>query len=44
MEKNKKKTLTISGGIGRKISPQQTGGKQEKKVFNVYKKKTKGNC
>ena len=43
MEKNKKKTLTISGGIGRKISPQQTGGKQEKKVFNVYKKKPQGN-
>ncbi len=39
MEKNKKKTLTISGGLGKKISPPQTGKKQDKKLFNVYKKK-----
>ncbi len=43
MEKNKKKTLTISGGISKKISPPQPGKKQEKKVFNVYRKKPQGN-
>ncbi len=43
MEKNKKKTLTISGGIGKKISSPKPGLKQEKKVFNVYKKKPQGN-
>ena len=42
MEKNKKKTLTISGGIGKKISPPQTGKKPEKKAFNLYKKKPQG--
>jgi len=41
-DKNKKKTLTISGGFGKKISPPQSGKKQEKKVFNVYKKKPQG--
>ena len=41
MEKNKKKTLTISGGIGKKISSPKPGLKQEKKVFNVYKKSHK---
>ena len=35
MEKNKKKTLTISGGVGKKISLPQTGKKPEKKAFNV---------
>ena len=43
MEKNKKKTLTISGGVGKKISLPQTGKKPEKKAFNVFKKKPQGN-
>ena len=42
MEKNKKKTLTISGGIGKKISPPQTGKKPEKKAFNLNKKNPQG--
>ena len=37
-DKNKKKTLTISGKFEKKSFPQH-GNKSEKKVFNVYKKK-----
>ena len=39
--KNKKRTLTISGGLGKKTFP-PSGAKSEKKTFNVYKKKPQG--
>ena len=42
MDKNKKKTLTISGGVGKKISA-PSNKPAEKKVFNVFKKKPQGN-
>ena len=40
--KNKKKTLTISGGTGKKIIP-QTAKETTKKTFNIYKKKPQNN-
>ena len=41
-DKNKKKrTLTISGGFGKKISPQPSK-QTAKKTFNIYKKKPQG--
>ena len=41
-DKNKKRTLTISGNFEKKTFPPQ-GKKPEKKVFNVYKKRSQGN-
>tara|TARA_Y100001970_G_scaffold271467_1_gene366791 strand:+ start:13376 stop:15574 length:2199 start_codon:yes stop_codon:yes gene_type:complete len=41
-DKNKKKTLTISGSYTKKTLP-ETGKKPETKIFNVYKKKPQGN-
>ena len=38
-DKNKKKTLTISGGFTKRMPP-EIGKKPEKKPFNIYKKKT----
>ena len=40
--KNKKRTLTISGNFGKR-APAEPAKKTEKKVFNVYKKKPQGN-
>ena len=40
-EKNKKKTLTISGGLGKKVSTSQPRIKQERKPF-IFKKKPQG--
>ena len=37
-DKNKKKTLTISGGFTKRMPP-EIGKKPEKKPFNIYKKK-----
>ena len=40
-KKNKKKTLTISGGFGKKTSPEPVK-QTTKKTFTVYKKKPQG--
>ena len=40
-DKNKKKTLTISGGFTKRMPP-EIGKKPEKKPFNIYKKKPQG--
>ncbi len=40
-DKNKKKTLTISGGFTKRVPP-EIGKKPEKKPFSIYKKKPQG--
>ena len=41
-DKNKKKTLTISGGLSKKVQPSQTNLRQEKKPI-IFKKKPQNN-